>query len=96
MNLSDATRRALNSTLTHINVSAREHVTATKLWTELKSHRSGQRASYHLWAFFDETDLETLADLGAGGDITHAELARLADELLPTTHPTRQWVHEYD
>lgn len=86
--------RALSLAVRHINASIPRPCSEAELLTWLRCGAAPADRAESLRAFFDETDTATLQDLVLSDAVTYAQLADLADRLLPAHHDTRQWLDE--
>lgn len=86
--------RALALAVRHVNASTPMAISADALLRAVRTGQAPPGFEHHLFAFIDETDTATLADLVISGAATYGQLATLADRLLPKAHDTRAWLHE--
>ena len=87
-----AQQRALALAARHINASTPRAIPEDVLLGALQTGCVPPGFEHHLFAFFDETDLATVADLVISGAVGYGQLAALADRLLRPGHATRTWL----
>jgi hypothetical protein len=90
--LPPAAERPLVLAVRHINASVPDPIDAETLLAAL-TVRDGACAA-HLYAFFDEVEIETISDLARSGAVSYAVLAEGARGCLPPDHATRIWLDE--
>lgn len=86
--------RALALAARHVNASTRTTMGESQLLDAIRARGAPPGLEPHLLAFIDETDRATLCDLVLSSVATYGQLAALADDLLPASHPTRRWLDE--
>ena len=86
--------RALALAARHVNASTRDAISEVALLGALQSGQVPTRYQHHLFAFFDETDTATMADLVVSRAVTFSQLAAIADKLLLVGHDTRTWLDD--
>ena len=84
--------RALALAARPINASTPRAIPGDVLLGALRTGCVPPGFEHHLFAFFDETDLATVADLVISGAVGYGQLAALADRLLRPGHATRAWL----
>ena len=90
-----AQQRALALAARHINALTPRAIPEDVLLGALRTGCVPPGFEHHLFAFFDETDLATVADLvisRAGG---YGQVAALADRLLRSGHAIRTCLHAH-
>lgn len=78
--------RALAFAVRHINASNGRPVSEVELLGWIRSGTAPADQTEQPRVFIDETDTATLQDPVLSGSATYAELAALADRLLPEAH----------
>jgi hypothetical protein len=92
--LNDGARRALALAARHVNASISRPVSEREILDWIRAGAAPADRQEELRAFVDETDTATLQDLVLSGAVSYADLATIADHLLPENHESRRWLHE--
>ncbi|MDP4025893.1 hypothetical protein Q8W71_24995 [Methylobacterium sp. NEAU 140] len=86
--------RALALATGHVNASAPTPIAPQDLLRALNAGVAPRGFEEHVFAFFDEVEVETMSDLVRAGSTTYERLAAGARRHLPEGHGTRRWLDE--
>lgn len=86
--------RLMRLVVRHLNASVPDPISTGELIHVLRTNQVPEHRREHVFAFFDETEVETLSDLVRAGAVTYADLRAGALRELPPAHETRRWIVE--